>query len=124
MLTTCLGAARPAHSGNTPLHVAASSGQLEVTQLLISKGAKLDARNEKMGGATPLDLAAMMGHEACMHACMIVHVSPLTYDHRAWQSSSKPTFQKVQVWARPAPKPQARGVSAEHVLDILVCPLI
>ncbi len=48
--------ARDAAGGSTPLMVAALFGQTEAAQLLIQKGAKLDARNND--GATALHLAA------------------------------------------------------------------
>ncbi|XP_055945198.1 uncharacterized protein LOC129975930 [Argiope bruennichi] len=44
----------------TPLHYAARGGHADVVQLLISKGAEVDAKTLK--GATPLHLAAEKGH--------------------------------------------------------------
>ena len=51
------------HAGgwqNTPLGYAVGGGQLEVAQLLVEHGARLDARNAI--GATPLHVAAGHGH--------------------------------------------------------------
>ena len=46
--------------GETPLHVAAHEGQLDLAQLLIEKGAEV---NERMNnGRTPLHIAAQQGH--------------------------------------------------------------
>lgn len=45
---------------NTPLHIAAVYGRLKVVELLLEKGATVDARNE--GDYTPLHLAAMNKH--------------------------------------------------------------
>ena len=41
--------------GNTPLHDAALGGHKEIAELLISKGADLNAKNDR--SETPLDLA-------------------------------------------------------------------
>jgi ankyrin repeat protein len=42
-------------TGNTPLHTAAAAGQTSIVQLLVDRGAKLDARNKK--GQSALQLA-------------------------------------------------------------------
>jgi len=46
-------------TGNTPLHAAAQSGNVAMIQLLVERGAKLDAKNN--GGFMPLDLAMGKG---------------------------------------------------------------
>ena len=46
----------------TPLHAAALTGQTEAVELLIDKGADLNAENEN--GVTPLQMAAQQGHPA------------------------------------------------------------
>ena len=43
-------------NGDTPLHRAAKNDHKEIAELLIAKGANVNARNER-GGKTPLDLA-------------------------------------------------------------------
>eukprot|EP00850_Spirogloea_muscicola_P024139 SM000452S16093 [mRNA] locus=s452:14327:14769:+ [translate_table: standard] len=48
-------------AGNTPLHCAAASGQLDAAALLVERGADLAANNR--GGLTPLQHAALAGHE-------------------------------------------------------------
>lgn len=48
--------------GNTPLHIAACRGDVEIVQLLICYGAEIDKKNKT--GLTPLMLAAQMGHTA------------------------------------------------------------
>ncbi|GJQ14560.1 hypothetical protein GpartN1_g6351.t1 [Galdieria partita] len=44
---------------NTPLHLAAGNGQLEVAKFLVNKGAELNAQND--AGNTPLHWAALLG---------------------------------------------------------------
>jgi ankyrin repeat protein len=41
--------------GRTPLHIAAEEGHKEIAELLIAKGASVNAQN--VGGLTPLDFA-------------------------------------------------------------------
>lgn len=48
--------------GLTPLHHAASSGQLESIRLLLEAGAKLEARSTAIQWMAPLHLAARNGH--------------------------------------------------------------
>ena len=48
--------------GETPLHRAATRGQLEAVKFLISKGANINIGREK-DGKTALDLAESRGHE-------------------------------------------------------------
>ena len=47
--------------GQTPLHEAASGGHWEVAELLIEKGADVNAKNNR--GDTPLHYAAELGFE-------------------------------------------------------------
>jgi ankyrin repeat protein len=49
--------------GKTPLVAAAEKGRLEIVQLLLNKGAKVDLRDGKYR-ATPLIWASLGGHEA------------------------------------------------------------
>jgi ankyrin repeat protein len=51
--------AREAESGSTPLYVAASMGRLEVVELLLARGAVVNAANKS--GATPLHAAMANG---------------------------------------------------------------
>jgi ankyrin repeat protein len=46
-------------AGRTPLHLAATHCHVEAAQLLLNKGAKVNAK--AVGGTTPLDLAAQAG---------------------------------------------------------------
>ena len=46
------------------MHIAAFTGNLEVTRLLIERGAEIDAQN--CDGRTPLMLAAMKGSDIIM----------------------------------------------------------
>ena len=56
--------------GHTPLHEAAEYGSLPVIELLISKGARIDARNKL--GRTPLFQAATKGHRDAA-ICLLDH---------------------------------------------------
>lgn len=57
-------------SGNTPLHVAASLGNAQLINLLVSGGADCTVTNVE--GETPLDLAKLRGHdEVCNCICWI-----------------------------------------------------
>lgn len=49
-------------SGNTPLHMAASSNYVGAVNLLLTKGASCNLKNDM--GRTPLHLAAAMGCDA------------------------------------------------------------
>jgi ankyrin repeat protein len=52
-------------AGWTPLHYAAASGDDEIAQLLLQRGAKVDAVSPLASGAyTPLMMAAREGHDA------------------------------------------------------------
>ena len=51
----------PGMSGNTPLHIAARQGSVEMVQDLILAGANVDCWNAEADGATPLHLAVMHG---------------------------------------------------------------
>jgi len=51
---------RASSSGLTPLHYAAYNNHLEIVQLLLRFGAKIDVRND--GGDTAADLATRNGH--------------------------------------------------------------
>ena len=48
------------YSHNSPLHVAAARGNLEVVDMLLKVGARIKARNEL--SQTPAHLAAKAGH--------------------------------------------------------------
>lgn len=53
-------------NGHTPLHLAASSGQTEMVQLLIENGANVNAKfhdDQDFINVTPLHLAALEGHQ-------------------------------------------------------------
>ncbi|MEI2724866.1 MAG: ankyrin repeat domain-containing protein [Verrucomicrobiota bacterium] len=52
----------PSSSGSTPLHTAASQGQLTVARFLLDNKANVNARNNNR--ETPLTLAALQGHKA------------------------------------------------------------
>lgn len=56
---------RPATSGNTPLHIAARQGSVEMVQDLILAGADVNCWNAEAEGATPLHLAVMHGMILC-----------------------------------------------------------
>ena len=50
-----------APSGNTPLHAAINTGNINIVKLLINAGANVNAWNPECEGATPLHLAIMSG---------------------------------------------------------------
>jgi len=52
--------------GWTPLHYAAASGDVDIAQLLLARGARIDAVSPPASGKyTPLMMAAREGHEDC-----------------------------------------------------------
>lgn len=60
LLNTDRGVAERFHFGRTPLHAAAESGALECTQMLVARGANLEAHDE--AGHTALIYALEAGH--------------------------------------------------------------
>lgn len=66
-------------SGYTPLHFAAREGHLEVVQLLIERGAHIDAQTTA-GGATPLHRAAFMGRTDVVKALLNGGADPTIRD--------------------------------------------
>lgn len=52
-------------SGNTPLHVAASLGNAQLINLLVSGGADCTVKNVE--GETPLDLAKLREHDEVVY---------------------------------------------------------
>jgi ankyrin repeat protein len=61
--------------GLTALHVAAETGQLEITRLLLDANATVDARS-RLGGYTPLHLAARSGQAAVVGALLDAGADP------------------------------------------------
>ena len=61
-----------AHSGWTPLHVAAYYGHLEVAELLLAHGADVQAQARDHLGDTPL-LKAVIGQRVEMVALLLAH---------------------------------------------------
>ena len=55
-----------APSGNTPLHAAINTGNINMVKLLINAGANVNAWNPECEGATPLHLAIMSGKYYCL----------------------------------------------------------
>jgi ankyrin repeat protein len=49
--------------GMTPLHHATFGGHKEIAELLIAKGADVNAKFDKISGGTPLHIAADKGHK-------------------------------------------------------------
>ena len=49
--------------GETPLHSAAFEGHKEIAELLIAKGADVNAKKKDKIGLTPLHIAAVAGHK-------------------------------------------------------------
>jgi ankyrin repeat protein len=61
--------------GLTALHIAAETGQLEITRLLLDAKAAVDARS-RLGGYTPLHLAARSGQTAVTRALLDAGADP------------------------------------------------
>lgn len=58
-----------APSGNTPLHAAINTGNINMVKLLINAGANVNAWNPECEGATPLHLAIMSGKYCLLKLC-------------------------------------------------------
>jgi ankyrin repeat protein len=54
----------PTYTGWTPLHCAAEGGHVAVIDLLLERGADVNAANDAAGGQRPLHVAAQHGHAA------------------------------------------------------------
>ena len=58
-------------SGNTPLHVAASLGNTQLINLLVTGGADHTLKN--LEGETPLDLAKLKGHNEVVYNYIVIN---------------------------------------------------
>ena len=74
--------AKDGQNGNTPLHVAASNGQLTVAQFLVGNGADIDAKNRL--GRTPLHLAAGAGHKAIIELLLGKNAAVQSQDNNGY----------------------------------------
>ncbi|KAH0537282.1 hypothetical protein FGG08_005907 [Glutinoglossum americanum] len=88
------------NGGRTPLHEAASAGQAATMQLLISKGANLEATDSR--GDTPLHLAATSDHEDIVRLLLEQGVNIEAYSHSSrtplWcaaETNSVSTFKEL-----------------------------
>jgi ankyrin repeat protein len=62
--------------GLSVLHLAAQQGNVEIAQLLIARGANLEAKT-RIGGYTPLHLASMSAQEAVVRALLSAKANPI-----------------------------------------------
>jgi ankyrin repeat protein len=69
-----------AHQGLTALHIAVGQGQTEMVELLLEKGANVDARQQAQ--ATPLHIAASTGNEAIVRLLLAREPEVNAQDHK------------------------------------------
>ena len=101
---------------NTPLHIAAVYGRLKVVELLLQKGATVDARNDARH--TPLHLAAMNKHREVAELLLAKGADPSAkmYEENApLHLAVLPTIERKMITWRP-PEPRAGTELVELLL--------
>ncbi len=68
----------------TPLHLASSSGNSHISELLVQWGADIDA--QESWGQTPLAIATLRGHATCMDALLRLGADTELKDHHHRQT--------------------------------------
>ncbi len=91
---------------NTPLHIAAVYGQLKVVELLLEKGATVDARNDAMH--TPLHFAAMNKHREVAELLLAKGADPsakMYGENAPLHLAVLPTIERKMIsWRAPEPR--------------------
>lgn len=101
---------------NTPLHIAAVYGRLKVVELLLEKGAAVDARNDARH--TPLHLAAMNKHQEVAELLLAKGADPsakMYGENAPLHLAVLPTIERKMITWRP-PEPRAGTELVELLL--------
>ena len=69
-------------NGETPLHVAAANGFVDVAQLLLAQRADVNAQDDD--GRTPLHLAAQGGHKEVLELLLASKAEVIAEDNKGW----------------------------------------